>query len=298
MREAHLRDLIAVIDTGSIRSAALKLGISQAAVSKNLSALEKSLGFSLLIRTSKGVEPTEVGLVVLRRARVVDSELRHLIEEIETQFKGKQNLISVGLSATAETLLLPMALKRFHEKISTVRISVFGGRSLSNISALRESKIDFAVGPLPSDQNLSDLRTEQLCSSKLGIVVREGHPAADARKLADLMSYGWIYGVRQTSGVLISLLMHKQGLPEPSLVVHCDSSSALVSMLLQSNNVTLSSLDALEPFRAAGILKVLPIDIDLPPIVQYLITPSTRPLTKWAQEFAAEFRRASRSLKR
>jgi DNA-binding transcriptional LysR family regulator len=298
MREAHLRDLIAVIDTGSIRSAALKLGISQAAVSKNLTALEKSLGVLLLNRTSKGVAPTEAGLIVLRRARVVDSELRHLIEEMGVQFKGKQKLICVGLSATAEMTLLPMALERFNEKISSIRVSVFGGRSLSNIAALRESKIDFAVGPLPSDQNFYDLDTEQLCSSKLGIVVRAGHPAEDVRSLASLISYGWIYGVNQTSGVLISLLMHKQGLPEPSLVVHCDSSSALVSMLLQSNNVTLSSLDALEPFRAAGILKFLPIEIDLPPIVQYLITPSTRPLTKWAQELADEFRRASRRLNR
>jgi DNA-binding transcriptional LysR family regulator len=46
-------------------------------------------------------------------------------------------------------------------------ISVLGGRSTSTIAALREAKIDFAVGPLPTDQSVSDLRTEQLFSSDL-----------------------------------------------------------------------------------------------------------------------------------
>ena len=80
VREAHLRDLIAVIETGSVRSAARKLGLAQAAVSKNLTALEKSLGVPLLVRSARGVEPTEFGRIVLRRARVIDAELRHLQE--------------------------------------------------------------------------------------------------------------------------------------------------------------------------------------------------------------------------
>jgi DNA-binding transcriptional LysR family regulator len=84
MREAHLRDLIAVIETGSIRSAARKLGLAQAAVSKNLTALEKSLRVPLLVRSARGVELTEYGRIVLRRARVIDAELRHLQDEIET----------------------------------------------------------------------------------------------------------------------------------------------------------------------------------------------------------------------
>ena len=67
MREAHLRDLIAVIETGSIRSAARKLGLAQAAVSKNLTALEKSLRVPLLVRSARGVELTEYGRIVLRR---------------------------------------------------------------------------------------------------------------------------------------------------------------------------------------------------------------------------------------
>jgi len=298
MREAHLRDLIAVIETGSVRSAARKLGLTQAAVSKNLTALEKSLGVPLLVRSSQGVEPTEFGRVVLRRARVVDAELRHLQEEIASLAGERHGDIAVGLSATAEAMLLPTAVARFRERTPDVLISVIGGRSSSTIAALREAKIDFAVGPLPPDQTVTDLHTERLFSSDLGIVVRTGHPADDARDLASLLPYGWLYSVRQSGGPGITSLLRERGLPAPTLVAHCDSSSALVCMLLQSDHVTLTSLSALEPFRQQGLLKVLPIALELPPIVQYLMTSAARPLTASAVALAGEFRRASRRLRR
>lgn len=298
MREAHLRDLIAVIETGSVRSAARKLGLTQAAVSKNLTALENSLGVPLLVRSAQGVEATEFGRVVLRRARVVEAELRHLQEEIASLAGEHHGDISVGLSATAEAMLLPAAVARFREHSPGVLVSLFGGRSSSTIAALREARIDFAVGPLPPDQPLTDLHTERLFSSDFGIVVRAGHPAAEARDIASLAPYGWLLGVRQSSEPMITSLLRERGLPAPTLVAHCDSSSALVSMLLQSDHVTLTSLSALEPLRRQGVLKLVPIELDLPPIVQHLITSAARPLTASAAALAAEFRRASRRLRR
>jgi len=298
MREAHLRDLIAVIETGSIRSAARKLGLAQAAVSKNLTALEKSLKVPLLVRSARGVELTEYGRIVLRRARVVDAELRHLQEEIESVRGDRQKLITIGLSGTAEAMLLPAAVARFREHMPDAMISVLGGRSTSTIAALREAKIDFAVGPLPIDQSVSDLHTEQLCSSDLGVIARAGHPGANARDLGRLAPYGWLYGVQQSAEPTIVSLMRKHGLPDPKLVMHCDSTSAMISMLLQSDHVTLNSVAAMKPLWDPGLLKVLPIKLDLPPSVQYLMSPTMRPLTAPAAALADEFRRASRRLRR
>lgn len=298
MRHAHLRDLIAVIETGSVRSAARKLGLAQAAVSKNLTALEKSLGVPLLVRSARGVEPTEYGRIVLRRARVVEAELRHLHEEIELLNGARQNVVTVGLSATAEAMLLSDAVARFREQMPDVLISVFGGRSSSTVAALREAKVDFAVGPLSTDQSADDLHVEQLCSSDLGIFVRADHPAADAHDLASLAPYGWLYSVRQAGEPSIVSVMRKRGLPAPTLVAHCDSSSALVDMLLQNDYVALNSVAAMEPLRKHGLFKMLDIELGLPPAVQYLMTPLMRPLTTSAAALAAEFRRASRRLRR
>lgn len=298
MREAHLRDLIAVIETGSVRSAARKLGLTQAAVSKNLTALEKSLGVPLLVRSTQGVEPTEYGRIALRRARVVDAELRHLQEELASRDGQRGGEVVVGLSATAEAMLLPAAMERFRAHSPEVLISIVGGRSSTTIAALREARIDFAVGPLPPDQPVTDLHTERLFSSELGFVVRAGHPAAGATDIALLAPYGWLFGVRQSGGPIVKSLLRERGLPEPMLVAHCDSPSALISILLQTDHVTLTSLAALEPLRQQGLIKVLPIQLPLPPVVQHLLHSAMRPLTAPAAALAAEFRRASRRLRR
>ena len=119
-----------------------------------------------------------------------------------------------------------------------------------------------------------------------------------ARDLASLVPYGWLYSVQQSTKPTIVSLMRTHGLPDPTLVMHCDSTSAMISMLLQSDHVTLNSLAAMKPLWETGLLKVLPIKVDLPPSVQYLMSPTMRPLTAAAAALADEFRRASRRLRR
>jgi DNA-binding transcriptional LysR family regulator len=67
----HLRCLIAIVDAGTFTDAAIDLGISQAAVSRNLQALEQVLGVRLLHRTSRHTTPTTAGVHALAQARQV-----------------------------------------------------------------------------------------------------------------------------------------------------------------------------------------------------------------------------------
>ncbi|MFE0722973.1 MULTISPECIES: LysR family transcriptional regulator [Streptomyces] len=77
----HLRCLVAIVDTGGFTDAAHELGISQAAVSRNLLALEKVLGVRLLHRTSRTVVPTTAGVQVLARARPLLAGADELVAE-------------------------------------------------------------------------------------------------------------------------------------------------------------------------------------------------------------------------
>src|ERR1700759_4644325 len=67
----HLRCLVAIVDSGTFTDAAIELGISQAAVSRNLIALERVLGVRLLHRTSRTITPTTAGGPVPPRPRRV-----------------------------------------------------------------------------------------------------------------------------------------------------------------------------------------------------------------------------------
>ncbi|MFK4084526.1 LysR family transcriptional regulator [Kribbella sp. NPDC020789] len=77
----QLRCLVAVADAGTFTDAGIDLGISQAAVSRNVLALESRLGVRLLHRTSRSVTPTSAGVRVLGRARQVLAEVDELVRE-------------------------------------------------------------------------------------------------------------------------------------------------------------------------------------------------------------------------
>lgn len=80
----HLRCLVAIIDSGTFTDAAIDLGISQAAVSRNLIALEHVLGVRLLHRTSRAISLTAVGVRVLAQARQVLAAADNLVVEATT----------------------------------------------------------------------------------------------------------------------------------------------------------------------------------------------------------------------
>ncbi|WP_327635714.1 LysR family transcriptional regulator [Kribbella sp. NBC_00482] len=77
----QLRCLVEIVDSGTFTDAAIELGISQAAVSRNLLALERELGVRLLHRTSRSLTPTTAGVRVLARARHILAEIDELVSE-------------------------------------------------------------------------------------------------------------------------------------------------------------------------------------------------------------------------
>ena len=77
----QLRCLVGIVDAGTFTDAAIELGVSQAAVSRNLLALERELGVQLLYRTSRSVTPTSAGVRVLARARQILAEVDELVAE-------------------------------------------------------------------------------------------------------------------------------------------------------------------------------------------------------------------------
>jgi DNA-binding transcriptional LysR family regulator len=77
----QLRCLVAIVDSGTFTDAAIQLGISQAAVSRTLIALERTLGVRLLHRTSRTLCPTTAGVHVLSQARQILLAADNLVAE-------------------------------------------------------------------------------------------------------------------------------------------------------------------------------------------------------------------------
>src|ERR1043166_7997409 len=85
-RRLKLRDLdflSALIETGTMGKAAIRLNVSQPAISKAIADLERTLGVRLVDRSRRGVVPTSYGLALGKRSAAIFNDLRHGIQEID-----------------------------------------------------------------------------------------------------------------------------------------------------------------------------------------------------------------------
>ncbi len=78
------RSRVAIVDYGTFTDAAIELGVSQAAVSRNLMALERVLGVRLLHRTSRNITPTTAGARILAQALQILAVADNLVTEATT----------------------------------------------------------------------------------------------------------------------------------------------------------------------------------------------------------------------
>ena len=111
MRLSQIRDFVAVVESGGIRAAARKLGVSQPAITRSVRGLEAELHARLLQRTPTGVVLTQPGRAFLARARAAQAELRKAEEEVD-QLGEKVGSVAFGVSPTA-AIMVPEAITRF-----------------------------------------------------------------------------------------------------------------------------------------------------------------------------------------
>lgn len=70
-RLAAMETYVCVVETGSFSAAARRLEVGQPAISKTIAQLEEHLGVRLLIRSTRGLTPTEAGTLFFEHAKKV-----------------------------------------------------------------------------------------------------------------------------------------------------------------------------------------------------------------------------------
>jgi DNA-binding transcriptional LysR family regulator len=93
----QLRCLVAIADQGTFTDAGIELGVSQAAVSRMIAALEADLDVRLLRRTTRHVAPTAAGALVITRARRILAE----VAELERAARDGQDELRLGYAWSA-----------------------------------------------------------------------------------------------------------------------------------------------------------------------------------------------------
>jgi DNA-binding transcriptional LysR family regulator len=139
----HYFQLVARL--GSIRQAALVLGIAPSSISRVLKQLEEEIGTPLFERVRQRLKLTSAGELMLYHARVSTAELNRASEKINELHGLRRGRVSVSIIESVARGLMPKILSEFwavHPEIN-VDIKVVGSQQASE--ALAEGDCDLAV---------------------------------------------------------------------------------------------------------------------------------------------------------
>jgi DNA-binding transcriptional LysR family regulator len=112
-RLTEMEAFATVVDQGGFTGAAKKMGISTAAVSKHISALESRLGARLLNRTTRRVSPTEIGLAYYDRAQCVLNDAGEADALVSSMQSAPSGLLRISVATDFGVNLLSPILGDF-----------------------------------------------------------------------------------------------------------------------------------------------------------------------------------------
>ena len=146
MNFKRLRYFAKVVDVGSLTQAADLLRVAQPALSQQIVTLEAEVHQQLLVRTKRGVVPTEAGKTLYRHAQLILRQLEQAQVEMSADGLGVSGPVSVGLApgTAAATLAVPLirAVRTRHPGI-VLYLNENYGTTLSEL--IMNGRMDVAV---------------------------------------------------------------------------------------------------------------------------------------------------------
>lgn len=194
--ELHqLTHFLTVAKTGSFTRAANIIGISQPALSRSIQKLEHSVGKPLFERQPRGVKLSEIGVLLLDRAKQIRELVDDTISELQEVSNSRQ--IRLGVIPTIAPYLLPEILKSIVCKHPKIEVHVQENTTQNIVQQCKDGEIDLAIVALPINE--THLKVEPLFEDELILVVPKGHPLEKKQVIAlsDIQEFPFISLDRQ-----------------------------------------------------------------------------------------------------
>lgn len=231
-------------EAGSISHAARRLGISQPSLTAALHRVEKAAGGRLFERTKRGVEPTELGLFLLERARPLINEVRALTAAVRRRaVEGDRRQLRVALAPTPYLGQFLTTLESLHELTASVE---YGFHEV--LGKLATGRLDAAVlgysPELPLDLS-PGLRVRHLVDAEpCWVAMSSSHPLAQLAEveLAALAEQDWVAppgGASDGTGAHLESACRQAGF-SPRIRYRMDDTAAITQLLKQTRAVIIA----------------------------------------------------------
>ena len=191
----HLRQILALAETGNYRKAGERLGISHSAISQTVTKLEGIYGVTLFEKHNAETVPTAFGLPIIDSAKTMLMELERTARDLENLEDKQGGKLIIGVDPTlCESLISPAIAQTIVARPnSTYKVTIIvPGKEIKD---LRERYIDLFVGLKP-DKLAPDLKYTEIKLKPPAVLCKTDHPLANkmAITVADMEPFPSICG--------------------------------------------------------------------------------------------------------
>ena len=301
-RRIKLQDLhvlMAVVQAGSMRKAAAHLNTTQPSVSRSIAELEEAVGVPLLDRSPQGVEPTAYGRALIDGGAAMFDDLRQTVKNIELLADPEAGEIRVGATPPLTASFVSSVANRLARRLPRIVFHLVAMSTDKIYNELGERNLDLLIarrlGTIADERH----SFEFLFDDPYRVVAGAQNPWARRRsiRLAELINESWTLPPPESPpGALARETFRVSGLEYPRTTVFTLNSEARMNLLATGNFLTILPASALRFPTRLPELKVLPVELPIPPVAIGVVTLKNRMLSPVAPLFTEHAREVAKEL--
>jgi DNA-binding transcriptional LysR family regulator len=238
LRQLHL--LVALDDNRKLSVAAERLNMSQSAASKMLAEIEIVAGATLFERSSRGLEPTTQGRILIRGGRAILADLDQTARELAKHRMGEAGIVSVGAVAALFADLIIDVIQYLGAKLDQIEIALHVDISPSLIERLIALELDFAVARLPAGVDPRQFDYHEIGEEEARLLVRTDHPLAECKLVSfeEMRNVQWVMQQRGSfMRQCVERMFMSHAVPAPHRVIDTDSFFASLAIAARTDAI-------------------------------------------------------------
>ena len=177
-----VRAFIAVAEELHFGRAAERLHISQPPLSQQIREFEKAVGAVLLIRTTRSVQLTPAGTLMLERARQLVNDADATLKAVSRVARGESGNLTLGFTHSTVYGVLPRVLRAYRKRSPAVKLELKQLTSDLLIEGVRAGRIDVALARLPESM-LDEFEAKVVAREPMVLVMPAGHLLASHKQV-------------------------------------------------------------------------------------------------------------------
>ena len=183
MELKQLEHFLAVAEERHFTRAARRMNIVQSGLSTSIRALEQELKADLFLRTTRSVELTAAGKVLLDKAQRVVAAVREARDAVHAVQGLAHGSLSIGAGPSLGAYFdLPALLDRFHSRHPDIEIHLVQGGAASLLDRVRAGEVDLAFAAL--SEPAPGVATTMIAHEDLVLACAINHPLAGHKGLS------------------------------------------------------------------------------------------------------------------